>query len=97
MANASDAVAVARTHRFVQNGLEPHRIGMPKDAKMDLELDKREASQILAALRNWQEETKSVDLADYYEAYFEEHEPLSSEEIDVLCARITNAASGKAV
>lgn len=62
---------------------------------MNLELDKREASQILAALRNWQEEIKSVDVADYYEAYFEEHEPLSSGEIDSLCSRITNAAMGR--
>lgn len=59
---------------------------------MELTLSKREASQMLAALRNWQEESRSVDLADYYEAYFEEHEPLSSEEIDNLCARIADAA-----
>ena len=62
---------------------------------MSLELDKREASQILAALRSWQEESKTIDLADYYEAYFEEHEPLSSDEIDALCSRITNAAMGR--
>jgi hypothetical protein len=60
--------------------------------RMILEIDNREASQVLAALRNWQEESKAVDLADYYEAYFEEHEPLSSEEIDALCQRIAKAA-----
>ena len=60
---------------------------------MELTLSKREASLVLAALRNWQEETATVDLADYYEAYFEEHEPLSSPEIDALCALIAEAAS----
>jgi hypothetical protein len=60
---------------------------------MSLELDKREALQLLAALRNWQEEMKSVDIADYFEAYFEEHEPLSSDEIDELCKRIAASAS----
>ena len=59
---------------------------------MELTLSKREASLMLAALRNWQEETKTVDLADYFEAYFEEHEPLDSAEIDTLCARITDSA-----
>ena len=60
---------------------------------MELNLSKREASQVLAALRNWQEETRTVDLADYYEAYFEEHEPLDSKEIDLLCGRIADAAA----
>ena len=41
---------------------------------MELTLSKREASLVLAALRNWQEETQTVDLADFYEAYFEEHD-----------------------
>jgi hypothetical protein len=60
---------------------------------MELTLSKREASLVLAALRNWQEESRTVDLADYFEAYFEEHEPLASDEIDTLCARIAEAAS----
>ena len=59
---------------------------------MNVSLSKREASQVLAALRNWQEESQSVDLADYFEAYFEEHEPLESSEIDQLCQRIVEAA-----
>jgi hypothetical protein len=59
---------------------------------MNVPLSKREASQVLAALRNWQEETQSVDLADYFEAYFEEHEPLTSSEIDELCQRIVEAS-----
>jgi hypothetical protein len=60
---------------------------------MELTLSKREASLVLAALRNWQEETRTVDLADYYEAYFEEHEPLESGEIDALCSRIAETAA----
>jgi hypothetical protein len=60
---------------------------------MELTLSKREASQVLAALRNWQEETRSVDLADYFEAYFEQDEPLDSAEIDGLCSRIAEAAA----
>jgi hypothetical protein len=67
-----------------------HREGVCRS--MSLELNKREASQLLAALRNWQEEMKSVDIADYFEAYFEEHEPLSSDEIDELCKRIATSA-----
>jgi hypothetical protein len=59
---------------------------------MHVELSKREATLVLAALRNWQEESKSVDLADFYEAYFEEHDPLESVEIDALCGRIAEAA-----
>ena len=59
---------------------------------MELTLSKREASQVLAALRNWQEESQTVDLADYYEAYFEQDEPLQGPEIDALCGRIADAA-----
>jgi hypothetical protein len=60
---------------------------------MELMLSKREASQVLAALRNWQEEAQTVDLADYYEAYFEQDEPLAGTEIDALCIRIAEAAA----
>ncbi len=59
---------------------------------MELTLSKREASQVLAALRSWQEESQTVDLADYYEAYFEQDEALESAEIDALCSRITEAS-----
>lgn len=62
---------------------------------MIVELDNREAAIVLAALRNWQEESKTVDLADYYEAYFEDVDPPGDEEIDAICARITNAALGR--
>jgi hypothetical protein len=60
---------------------------------MELTLTRREASLVLAALRNWQDESQNVDLADLFEAYFEEHEPLSHGEIDALCARIAEAAA----
>ena len=59
---------------------------------MELTLSKREASHVLAALRNWQEESKTIDLADYFEAYFEQDEPLDSNEIDALCSRIAETA-----
>jgi hypothetical protein len=60
---------------------------------MMLELSQREAVLVLAALRNWQDESKNVDMADQYEAYFEFDEPLSSEEIDAVCLRMAEAAS----
>jgi len=60
---------------------------------MTIDLTKREAALVLAALRNWQEESQSVDLADYFEAYFEGQEPLSSAEIDALCGRVAEAAA----
>ncbi len=60
---------------------------------MTIDLTKREAAQVLAALRNWQEESAASDLADNFEAYFEGGEPLSSEEIDALCERIAAAAA----
>ena len=59
---------------------------------MIVELSDRETSLLLAALRNWQDESQTIDLADHYEAYFEFHEPLSSDQIDALCARIAEAA-----
>ena len=58
-----------------------------------LELSKREAALILAAIRNWQEESKSVDLYDYFEGYFEDVDPLEDFEIEALCQRVVAAAS----
>ena len=56
---------------------------------MAIELTPREETQVLAALRFWQSVSRYENLADNeYEAYFEEHEALSSDEIDDLCARI---------
>ena len=62
---------------------------------MNIELDNRQASIVLAALRNWQEEQKTYDLADFFEAYFEDVDPPSDEEIDAICTRITQAALRK--
>jgi hypothetical protein len=62
---------------------------------MNIELDNREASIVLAALRNWQEDARQYDVADYYEAYFEDVDPPADSEIDAICARITEAALRK--
>ncbi|HWO73258.1 MAG TPA: hypothetical protein VNN21_06840 [Dehalococcoidia bacterium] len=62
---------------------------------MQIDLSPREAAFIIAALRNWQEESQATDLADFFEAYFEEHEPLNSAEIDALCQRIVEASVKK--
>ena len=56
---------------------------------MAIELSPREETQILAALRFWQSVSRYENLADNeYEAYFEAHESLSSEEIDALCDKL---------
>jgi hypothetical protein len=57
-----------------------------------IDLSKREAALILAAIRNWQEELPSLDLYDVYEGYFEDVDPLSPEEMDALCQRIAAAS-----
>jgi hypothetical protein len=59
---------------------------------MIVEFSDQEASQLLAALRNWQDLEAQLHLVDEYEAYFEAHEPLTREEIDALCQRIAAAA-----
>ena len=60
---------------------------------MQLELSHREAALVLAALRNWQEESQTTSLEDLFEAYFENEDPLENEQIDALCQRIVAAAS----
>ena len=62
---------------------------------MNIELDNREASIVIAALRNWQEDAKRFDVADFFEAYFEDVDPPGDDEIDTICARITDAALRK--
>jgi hypothetical protein len=62
---------------------------------MNIEMDNREASIVVAALRNWQEDAKSYDVADFFEAYFEDVDPPSDAEIEAICARITEAALRK--
>ncbi len=62
---------------------------------MKIEIDNREASIVIAALRNWQEESKKYELADFFEAYFEDVDSPSDEEIDAICSRISDAALRK--
>jgi hypothetical protein len=49
---------------------------------MQIELSNREVAQVLAALRNWQTDSLNEDLVEAFAGHFEEHEPLSDEEID---------------
>jgi hypothetical protein len=57
-------------------------------------LSPREVSQILAALRFWQQVSERENIADdLFEAYFEEHEPMSGEEIDALCQKVVAGLS----
>jgi hypothetical protein len=58
---------------------------------MLVELSDREAALVMAALRCWQDMGDAYKLEDEYEAYFEAHEPLSTEEIDAVCQRIVEA------
>ena len=61
---------------------------------MALNLTPREVTQLLAALRFWQQVSERENIADdLFEAYFEEHEPLSSEEIDALCQKVVAGLS----
>jgi len=55
---------------------------------MQVELSDREIAQLLAALRNWQTDSLNEDLADAFAGHFEDHAPLSDEEIDGLCERL---------
>ena len=55
---------------------------------MQVELNEREIAQVLAALRNWQVDALNENLAETFASHFEDHEPLSDEEIDALCERI---------
>jgi hypothetical protein len=57
-----------------------------------LQISKREAALILAAIRNWQEDLRSLDLYDFYEGYFEDVDPLEDSEIEELCRRVALAS-----
>jgi len=58
---------------------------------MQVELSERDVAQLLAALRNWQTDSLNEDLADAFAGHFEDHEPLSDDEIDALCERLNFA------
>jgi hypothetical protein len=61
---------------------------------LSLNLSPREVTQILAALRFWQQVSAEENIADdLFEAYFEEHEPLSGTEIDALCQKVVAGLS----
>ena len=55
---------------------------------MMVDLSDREIAQLLAALRNWQTDSINEDLEEAFAGHFEDHEPLSDEEIDDLCERL---------
>ena len=55
---------------------------------MQIELSDRDIAQLLAALRNWQTDSLNEDLADAFSGHFEDHEPLTDDEIDELCERL---------
>jgi hypothetical protein len=63
---------------------------------MQVELSARELAQVLAALRNWQTDALNEDLAEAFAGHFEEHEPLTDDEIDELCERL-NLADGQVI
>ena len=64
---------------------------------MQIELNEREAAQLLAALRNWQTDSLNEDLADAFTGHFEDHAPLTEDEIDALCERLNFAADDQVV
>ena len=64
---------------------------------MVVELTDRELAQLLAALRNWQIDALNEDLVDTFVGHFEDHEPLTDEEIEALCTRLQFADDGQVV
>ena len=55
---------------------------------MRIELSDRDIAQLLAALRNWQTDSLNEDLEDAFQGHFEDHPPLTDDEIDELCERL---------
>ena len=64
---------------------------------MQAELSANEVALIMAALRNWQIDTQNEDLVEAYAGHFEDHEPLTDDEIDDLCERLNFADGGQVV
>jgi len=64
---------------------------------MQVELSDRDIATLLASLRNWQIDGLNEDLADAYCGHFEEHAPLSDDEIDELCERINFAGERQVI
>jgi hypothetical protein len=61
------------------------------------ELSDREIAMLLAALRNWQTDDLNEDLAEAFSGHFEDHAPLSDDEIDDLCERLNFAGDGQVI
>jgi predicted transcriptional regulator len=55
---------------------------------MQMESSDRDIAQLLAALRNWQTDALNEDLAEAFSGHFEEHEPMTDDEIEDLCERL---------
>jgi hypothetical protein len=63
---------------------------------VQVELTDREVPTTLASLRNWQIDGLNEDLGDAFCGHFEEHAPLSDDEIDELSERM-DFAGGRQV
>ena len=59
---------------------------------MQIEVSDRDIAQLLAALRNWQLDALNEDLGEAFAGHFEDHAPLSDEEIDDLANASTSSA-----
>ncbi len=64
---------------------------------MQAEVSDREIAHLLAALRNWQTDALNENLTEAFAGHFEEHEPLTDEEIDSLCERLNFAGESQVV
>jgi hypothetical protein len=64
---------------------------------MRVELTDREIATLLASLRNWQIDGLNEDLGDAFSGHFEDHEPLSDDEIDALCERLNFAGEEQVI
>ncbi len=62
---------------------------------MQIELSDREVAQLLAALRNWQIDSLNEDLVDAFAGHFEDHEPLTDDEIDALSASASTSPASR--
>lgn len=53
-----------------------------------MRLSERELATVLAALRYWQQDLADNDECPISEGHFEDHDPLTVDEIDDLCERL---------
>jgi len=77
---------------ILERKLREYRDGNEEEDERCLStLNDREHARVLAALRNWQMDALNEDLAEAFSGHFEDHEPLTDDEIDVLCERLSFA------